>query len=180
MIPKGIHPTLLLNDNNNYILFKTAIYFAELGLNVWFISPNVIDKIPENISPPDKEILQLIIFIYLKNYKDLITHLNAIHMWHKSPTVIILGGFDIYTNLYGTNYDPTLTGLISSIVLDSAAVCTKKNNKSVYVILATKSTPEEYKDRIKVLYDLYFPNLIHDITEEAVVLDAIIDYYKNK
>uniref|UniRef100_A0A6P7FV57 Uncharacterized protein LOC114333042 isoform X1 n=1 Tax=Diabrotica virgifera virgifera TaxID=50390 RepID=A0A6P7FV57_DIAVI len=171
--------SLVPSPDSKIIKEGVAIHFAEKGLNVWFISPSLLDNIPANIVPPDKEILQLITFIYLKDCKDLLNHLNTIHLWHKSPTVILICGFDIYTNIFEENYKPMLAALLSTTLLDSSVVCYKKNKKSTYLILTLQTIPDNYRDRIKVLYDMYFPNIITDQHEE-IVIDKVVNYYINK
>ncbi|CAG9861816.1 unnamed protein product [Phyllotreta striolata] len=178
MIPPNLYPTLFLSKHPDYILFKLAIYFAEQGHSVWFISPKVFESIPEDIRSPDKEILQSITFVYLQDYKSLINHLNAIHLWHKVPTVVLMSGFDVYTKLYGDTFDPLLPAIVTSSLFDGASVCSKKNKKPVFVIVAAYEPPRIYLSRYQSLHDLYYPNFISN-GEKSAILKKVVDYYGN-
>ncbi|XP_018569488.1 uncharacterized protein LOC108909590 [Anoplophora glabripennis] len=178
MNPKNIYSTLLLGNNFDYVLFKAAILFAESGLKVWFISPETFDKIPENIVAPEKEILQLITFLYLKDYKELISHLNGIHLWHKVPDVVILPNLEIYCNLHSDKYDPLLSALIVTALVDSTSVCAKKNQRA-YLIATCSISPENCENRLQILHDMYFPHVVRESEENETLLKDIVDYYLN-
>ncbi|KAJ8924830.1 hypothetical protein NQ315_000984 [Exocentrus adspersus] len=175
MKPKRVRSTLLLGNNLDY----TAINLAESGKKVWFVSPEVFDKIPDNIVPPEMQILKLITFIYLKDYKDLLSHLNGIHLWHKIPDIIILSNLDTYCHLYGDNYDTLLCALVVATLLDSASVCAKKNGTS-YLISTCSQPSDPHKNKLQVLYDLYFSHVIEKTADSDTVCKDIINYYSNE
>lgn len=95
----------------------------------------------------------------MKDYKDLIIHLNGIHLWRKTPNVIILSGFENYCNLSSTDYKPIQAALIMTSLLDSAAVCAVKNNEKVNVLVACAELTEG-KEKLQIIKDLYFLNYI--------------------
>lgn len=133
---ENIKSTVLINDNYEIILFQLTIKLAATGLNVWLISQAPCHKLPSDIKPPDKEILQLITFMYLKDYSSLIKQLNGIHMWHKIPNVIMVAGFDKYCGLHieDVNYNPLRTAFLCTCLLDSLQNCAKKTLKSFLLV----------------------------------------------
>ncbi|KAG5889948.1 hypothetical protein JTB14_018843 [Gonioctena quinquepunctata] len=181
MFPENVYSSFLIGSNLDYTLFKTAISFAESGLSVWFISPLPFDKVPENIDPPDKDILKLITFVYLKDYKSLISHLNTIHLWHKVPNLIILSRFDIYSNLHKEEkeYNPQISALISTSLLDCGSVCAKKKQLPAYLLATAEGASEDSKERLQVLNDMYFPHIIHDTCDNDL-FKSVIEYYNMK
>ncbi|XP_023017852.2 uncharacterized protein [Leptinotarsa decemlineata] len=179
MYPENVHSSFLLGTNFVYTLFKAAIHFAETGLHVWFISSEAFDKVPENIIPPDKHTLRLITFVYLKDYKSLISHLNTIHMWHKTPNVIIISGFDAYTNLFEEDYNAQKAAFLSTSLLDCGSVCAKKKQSPSYLLLTAEDSLGIYKERLQVLHDMYFPEIIQGV-KDADLLKAIIDSYSKQ
>ncbi|XP_063910038.1 uncharacterized protein LOC135127529 isoform X2 [Zophobas morio] len=126
MQPQNVHSVLAVGENFDYALFRVAIAFAENGVQVWFISPKAFDKAPKELKTPDKEILQLITFMYLKDHNDLVTQLNGIHLWRKIPSVIILSGYEHYCDFSSVNYKPLQAALITTSLLDSVGVCAAK------------------------------------------------------
>lgn len=95
------------------------------------------------------------------------------------PRVIILAGFETYTNLCKEKYNPLLSGIVSCSILDSASVCFKKNEKPTFIIASTEEVPGTYMDRFQAIHDLYFPNVIEQ-GDTTMVLDQIINYYNTK
>jgi len=166
MNPYNFLSMFAVGESFDYVLFKIAISFAETGLSVWFISPETFDKAPGNIKPPDKEVLQLITFIYLKDFKDIITHLNTIHLWHKPPNVIIIKGFEYYCNFYCDFYNPLQAALVTTSLLDSAAVCAMKKDKQSFLLVTCSEPSESHKNNVQTIKDLYFPNYVHKIKDD--------------
>lgn len=109
----------------------------------------------------------------------MITHLNSLHLWHTVPNVIILRGFETYSKLYDVDHNPTITGLISTALLDGASVCSKKTIEKTYLIVTTFLN-EKYKSRLQILFDMYFLNIINESKNAGETLKEIINYFQNK
>ncbi|KAJ8956979.1 hypothetical protein NQ318_012143 [Aromia moschata] len=168
MNPENIFCSVVLGNDFDYVLFKTAIYFAESGLNVWLISPEALKKFRTILFHQKRN--------YLKDYKDLLSHLNSVHLWHKIPNIIILSDFDKYCNLYSDCYNPILSALVSATLLDSISVCSKKKQKPCYLICTCSPAENSYTDRFQVLRDMYFPHVINKLCDK-LLFDEIIGYF---
>ncbi|XP_044270745.1 uncharacterized protein LOC123015202 [Tribolium madens] len=157
MQPEKVISTLAVGENFDSDLFQVAISFAENGLYVWLISPQAFDKAPKNVKTPDKEVLRLITFLYLKDHTDLLTQINGIHLWRKVPNVIIITGFEHYCSFSTPDYNPLQAALITTSLLDSAAVCATRNNDKVFLLVCCGTTASgERKKPLQVIKDLYF------------------------
>lgn len=166
----------IVGNTLEYVLFETAINSAKAGLPVWYISIVPFNKIPDNIDIPGKEVLNLITFIYLKDYHCLISHLNGIHLWRKTPRVILIDRFDLYSNINEENYNPLCGALISTSILDASSSISKKTNENIFLIVAC-STQNIVSKRASILKNLYFPKtFIHSTDSETlkVINDFII------
>ncbi|GLV32114.1 hypothetical protein CBL_11930 [Carabus blaptoides fortunei] len=86
MKPNKLCSIFLSGDASTEVSLQCALYWAELGEIVWFISPKALDTLPNIWStPPDKEILKLMLFIYIPETKDLLIKLSDIHLVPKIP-----------------------------------------------------------------------------------------------
>ncbi|VEN43067.1 unnamed protein product [Callosobruchus maculatus] len=168
---------LLVKEDPEYILFKTAMLFAEQGLLVWFISSKPFENLPKKITNHDKEILQQITFLYLRNLKDLITELNGIHLWNKSPSIIILSQFKTYVQVPVEDPKNFLAAFILTSLLDSAAVCSKKNKKKSLILTCTEDVSN--MNKFQILFDMYFSHSVQKIDEDNTV-DTIVKIYTNQ
>lgn len=97
-------------------------------------------------------------------------------MWHKVPNVIIVKGFEIYARLYEEDYNSSIAALLSATLLDTASVCAKKTKKEVLVLVAVSPPIESHTKRLQVLHDMYFLNLINEVTENDS-LESIKKFY---
>ncbi|CAH2009125.1 unnamed protein product [Acanthoscelides obtectus] len=176
MDAENLISVLHLNENPEYILFKIALLFAEQSLQVWFISPKPFENIPVNIVQIDKEILQQITFLYLKDFKDLITELNGIHLWHKAPNIIILSHFKTYLEALDKN-SSFFAAFILASVLDGAAVSTKRNKKKTLVLICLEDITN--LDQFQIIFDMYFSHFIPKMDQDNIV-DTIVKLYINQ
>ncbi|KAL3276206.1 hypothetical protein HHI36_020924 [Cryptolaemus montrouzieri] len=160
------------NDSIKKLFLLAAITYAKSGNHVWYISCFPFEKIPNNIIIPEKEVLSLITFVFLKDYKDLINHLNGIHLWRKPPRIILVAGFEEYSNLNKPDYNPMCAALISTSLLDAISTAAAKLNAVSYLIVACRIL-ENYKSRLNILRMLYFSEIISHPKEQDM-LNAIM------
>ncbi|XP_044749719.1 uncharacterized protein LOC123310317 [Coccinella septempunctata] len=165
---------LVIGEKLEYVLFNTAINCAKAGFPVWYISIFPFEKIPENIEIPEKDVLNLITFIYLKDYQCLISHLNGIHLWRKTPHVILIDKFDLYCNINEENYDPLIAALLSTSVLDASCSASRKSKRDIYLIITCK-IQNMFERRLITLRNLYFPKIFsHSVDLDTV--EALNDF----
>lgn len=120
-------------------------------------------------------------FSYLKDRRDLINHLNGIHLWHKLPDIVIVAGFDRYIELYSDTYNSCRGAHLATSLVDALSVCAKKNQNNSFLILAATLPPQECTRRFQIFLDIYFPNFIwhHDHGEKNRVLKQINNLYSH-
>lgn len=107
---------------------------------------NFVFKIHNNIQ---------ICFRYLKDSKDLLHHLNSIHIWHKIPNVIILRGLETYGLLH-SDYCPTKTALLMASLLDAASTCGTKQSNNALLLVNCHIKQTQTENQLQVLNELYF------------------------
>nr|CAI5860618.1 unnamed protein product [Callosobruchus analis] len=173
---ENVVSVLLVKEDPEYVLFKTAMLFAEQGLLIWFISSKPFENLPKRITNIDKEILQQITFLYLRDLKDLIMHLNGIHLWNKSPSIIILSQFKTYLEVPGKGDNNFLAAFILTSLLDSAGVCSRKNKKKSLVLTCAEDVPNTHQ--FQILFDMYFSHSVQKMDEDNTV-DIIIKLYES-
>ncbi|KAF7266098.1 uncharacterized protein LOC143203967 [Rhynchophorus ferrugineus] len=167
------HNSSLLIGVTDYISLKLAINSAENGKRVWHISMKPIEKLPENISQPCREVLQLITFIYLSTYDDLIKHFNSIHKWKHLPQLIILKDFENYCDILDSNYNSLKSAYLCATLLDSVSYISRKSQSHTSVMVCCSSL--EGTEKIQVLYDMYFDICVNkeEFQDEDVLLHFI-------
>ncbi|KAK9877854.1 hypothetical protein WA026_020084 [Henosepilachna vigintioctopunctata] len=137
---------------------QTSILYAEAGFNVWYISFFPFETIPDNIIIPERDVLNLITFIYLKDYTRLISHLNTTHLWHKPPRIILMSGFEKYSGIDEDTYDPIFGALIATTLLNACSVASKKLNVVTYAVITCEKL-KNHEIRLNILRNLYFQNM---------------------
>lgn len=85
--------------------------------------------------------------------------MNGIHLWRKLPSFIIIKGFERYCNFSSSDYNPLQAALITTSLLDSAAVCAKRNNEKIFLLVCCSNGVG--KNRLQIINDLYFINYFH-------------------
>ncbi|XP_015184571.1 PREDICTED: uncharacterized protein LOC107070666 isoform X1 [Polistes dominula] len=80
-------------------LYEAAIYWAEEGNRVFFITPIPLQQIPSachESNPSTYYTYKLITFLYLSDYKSLATQLAELHTFISLPTILLLDDIDHY------------------------------------------------------------------------------------
>lgn len=85
----------------------------------------------------------------------------------------------MYSNFYNDAYEPTLPALIAATLLDSASTCSNKTKQDTYIIASTFLN-EQYKQRVQVVYDMYFLRVISESEDTDDTLKELLDYFQNK
>ncbi|KAK5640534.1 hypothetical protein RI129_011345 [Pyrocoelia pectoralis] len=170
MLPHNIYSLVIKFPDKSQLqdsLLKCAFQYADQGLNVWFISPQPITQLPPNLVPPDKEILQLITFLYLKDRADLLTHLNNVHLWHKYPQVIIVNDYEFYC---GTGL--TLSAFVVASILDATVACSRRHRtKRGYFLLSFTRDCANFDH----MFSMYVRHIYKYDGNEAELLQKIKD-----
>nr|CAH7723042.1 unnamed protein product [Callosobruchus chinensis] len=115
-----------------------------------------------------------IIFRYLRDPKDLMTQLNGIHLWNKSPSIIIVSQFKAYVQVPGKDNNNFLAAFILTSLLDSAAVCSRKNKKKSLVLTCADDVPNIKE--FQILFDMYFSHSVQKMDDDNTV-DRIVKLY---
>ncbi|KAL2722542.1 hypothetical protein V1478_009405, partial [Vespula squamosa] len=80
-------------------LYQAAIYWAEEGRRVFYITPIPLQQIPSSChesNPSTYFTYKLITFVYLSDYKSLVTQLAELHTFVSLPTIVLLDDIDHY------------------------------------------------------------------------------------
>uniref|UniRef100_A0AAR5PZS4 Uncharacterized protein n=1 Tax=Dendroctonus ponderosae TaxID=77166 RepID=A0AAR5PZS4_DENPD len=166
------------SDQNSLVIgaFQLAIEAASRGRRVWFISVKPLEKVPPEIEPPCKQILQLITFIYLSDFARLMRHLNGIHKWKHLPSVVVVKGFDAYCDQSGCGLSSRGAAFLMATLLDCLRFLGKKQAcSSVLVISCSKSALSQAApaDSVKVLVDMYLDFFFPPVEDSAGLLERI-------
>lgn len=166
LLPRNISNIFLHNENDDTLLFKTALHCAELGKRVWYIAPHKISKIPNNVKIPDIQVLNSLTFLYLQKEEDIVKELNSIDLWYNYPQVIIVSKFSSYVSL-GRNNNCTL---LISLLLNASSVCERKRKMSASLIIEWDKTIEDLTEA-NCIIDLYFTNVVASANNENVFME---------
>ncbi|XP_060535851.1 uncharacterized protein LOC132707871 [Cylas formicarius] len=179
MEPANVSSLLLTDDEPDYVLFKVAIEAAERGANVWFISTEPFVAIPDNIEQPEKHVLRLITFIYLKTLDDLVEHLDGTHAWYKPPSLIILKDAHSYCGLAEDRCDVFKAAMLATVLIDSAACCASKRSTKCRVLVTCWGCVD---DSLQVLYDMYFSEVLvkREFDDDESLLVKVRDFLSRK
>lgn len=101
--------------------------------------------------------------------------MNGIHLWRKTPRVILIDKFELYLNINEENYDPLLAALISTSILDASNSVSRMSKENIYLII-TCEMMKSLENRLKILMNLYFPKTFTHITDTETIktIDEII------
>nr|XP_033322990.1 uncharacterized protein LOC117218587 [Megalopta genalis] len=84
-------------------MFEVAIYWAEEGHRVVYITPAPLDSLPaacHDRSNPAPAAFRLMRFMYLENYEALVQELVRLHTYAVLPSVLLIDDFDAYIEDY--------------------------------------------------------------------------------
>lgn len=104
--------------------------------------------------------------------------MNGVHIWHKIPSVVIIKGIDEYCEIYNENYNQLKTAFTITSILDGIGACAKKKNRACYLLMTCTKPNEEYCNRIKILFDMYFSHLFDEYSDNNLIVDLIVDNFQ--
>ncbi|XP_017885828.1 uncharacterized protein LOC108628432 [Ceratina calcarata] len=147
-------------------MFEVAIYWAEEGRRVVYITPAPLERLPAGChdrSNPAPAAFKLMRFMYLENHEALMERLNELHTFHILPSVLLFDDFDAYVN------DHKATGVMHSAhiartcaaVLDSINSCARVLDMDVHVCAWSSSATNDIST-----YTIYFFNIWNVKQEE--------------
>ncbi|PSN41416.1 hypothetical protein C0J52_16877 [Blattella germanica] len=147
MKPDNVHSVLLIGSSQieASILFQCAVYFAEQGEKVLYISSSEIKALPTSIHgvpPPSSSSLSHIRFMYLPKWQDLFQHLYSLHQHAHIPNIVLVDGLHHYCYIEdGKGQLKMHAALVCASLLDSMSVCVKYTHKPAVFIASLQADP---------------------------------------
>ncbi|XP_035719847.1 uncharacterized protein LOC118440634 isoform X1 [Vespa mandarinia] len=130
-------------------LYEAAIYWAEEGHRVFYITPIPLQQIPSachESNPSTYFTYKLITFVYLSNYKSLVTQLAELHTFVSLPTIVLLDDLDHYIKDDATkkqDYCQEKTKMriarACSVIFDAINSCSRISNTIVHACVWSSS-----------------------------------------
>ncbi|XP_029032210.2 uncharacterized protein LOC114871009 [Osmia bicornis bicornis] len=175
-----VKPTLLCGPKelSKSFMFEAAIYWAEEGRRVVYITPAPLESLPaacHDRSNPAPAAFKLMRFMYLENYEALIERLVELHTFVTLPSVLLIDDFDAYANDYQKN-DVSQDVHISrmcSLILDTMNSCSRILKNSVYVCAWSSTAMNDIST-----YSIYFRNIWNIKDEEGKTI--LLQKYSNE
>ncbi|OAD52742.1 SPARC-related modular calcium-binding protein 1 [Eufriesea mexicana] len=104
-VKNNVKSTLLCGpaELSKSFMFEAAIYWAEEGRRVVYITPAPLERLPaacHDRSNPAPAAFKLMRFMYLKNYEALAQRLVELHTFASLPSVLLIDDFDTYVTGY--------------------------------------------------------------------------------
>nr|XP_012225873.1 PREDICTED: uncharacterized protein LOC105674252 isoform X2 [Linepithema humile] len=166
MFPKNIKTTLLCGPKklSKSFMFEAAIYWAEEGRRVVYITPEPLERWPvtcHDRSNPTVAALKLMRFIYLSNYETLVEQLVKLYTYAAVPSVLLIDDLDNYLNdeAIQNNLNEHISKTCA-LILHSMKLCSRVLKMNVHVCVWTSSILTN-----DFLQTMYFHN-IWNLTEE--------------
>ncbi|XP_076669036.1 uncharacterized protein LOC143369232 isoform X2 [Andrena cerasifolii] len=119
-------------------MFEAAIYWAEEGRRVVYITPAPLESLPaacHDRSNPAPAAFKLMRFMYLEDYEALVERLVELHTFATLPSVLLIDDFDTYIDEH-VKTKATREAHIArtcSVILDTMNSCGRILKTSVYV-----------------------------------------------
>ncbi|XP_072750043.1 uncharacterized protein [Anoplolepis gracilipes] len=122
---------------------RTAIYWAEKGRRIIYITPTPLERRPaicHDRNNPAVAALDLMRFIYLPDYETLIEQLVKLHTYAAVPSVLLIDDLDNYFNEEAIKNDSFMDiARICALILHSMKSCSRILKMNVYVCVWTNS-----------------------------------------
>ncbi|XP_072750046.1 uncharacterized protein [Anoplolepis gracilipes] len=145
MFLKNVKTTLLCGPKilSKSFMFETAIYWAEKGRRIIYITPTPLERRPaicHDRNNPAVAALDLMRFIYLPDYETLIEQLVKLHTYAAVPSVLLIDDLDNYFNEEAIKNDSFMDiARICALILHSMKSCSRILKMNVYVCVWTNS-----------------------------------------
>ncbi|CAL7935265.1 unnamed protein product [Xylocopa violacea] len=180
-IKDNVKSTLLCGPTelSKSFMFEAAIYWAEEGRRVVYITPVPLEKLPaacHDRSNPAPTAFKLMRFMYLENYDALAERLAELHTFATLPSVLLIDDFDAYTNDHNRADMPQDIHIARtcSMILDTMNSCARILKKTVYVCAWSYSGLNDIST-----YAIYFFN-IWNVTEEEEGKAILLQKYSQE
>nr|XP_031846737.1 uncharacterized protein LOC116433118 isoform X2 [Nomia melanderi] len=164
----NVKSTLLCGsaELNKSFMFEAAIYWAEEGHRVVYITPTPLDSLPaacHDRSNPVPAAFKLMRFMYLETYEMLVEKLTKLHTFATLPTVLLIDDFDNYTKDYKKTeaIRDIHIAKMSALIFDTMNTCSRILGKTVYICGWTFSMTNDV-----TTYSIYFQNIWNMTNEE--------------
>lgn len=164
---------------------------ASEGFHIWCMTSNSINKLPSNVEIPCSDALKLITFLwvvlyfidtvflhdclnfsYLQDYKELIKQVNSAHLWHKTPSIILVHNVEKYLDLNNDKSSAVhLNSFIAASLLDAAAACANKLKSKTVLLLMAGSLHNNNSIAVQNIIQLYMQHAI--CVREETILDSL-------
>ncbi|CAK9803578.1 hypothetical protein ANTPLA_LOCUS3700 [Anthophora plagiata] len=174
----NVHSTLFCGPSelSKSFMFEAAIYWAEEGRRVVYITPAPLERLPaacHDRSNPAPAAFKLMRFMYLENYKALAERLVELHTFATLPSVILIDDFDTYTNDYKESEvtQDVHIARTCSLILDTMNACARILKTNVYVCAWSTSGMKDIST-----YTIYFAN-IWDVIDEKESNSILLQKY---
>lgn len=162
----NVRTTLLCGPKilSKSFMFEAAIYWAEKGRRVIYISPTPLERRPavcHDRSDPAVAALDLMRFVYLPNYETLVEQLVKLHIYAAVPSVLLIDDLDNYFTNEAVRNDSFMHIVRTcALIIHSMKSCSRILKMNTYVCAWTNSILTN-----NLLQTIYFCN-IWNLTEE--------------
>ncbi|XP_043801637.1 uncharacterized protein LOC122719682 [Apis laboriosa] len=165
---KNVKSTLLCGPQqlNKSFMFETAIYWAEEGRRVVYITPTPLERLPATCHDrcnPAPAAFKLMRFMYLKNYESLVERMIELHTFACLPSILLIDDFDTYIDDYKESEISRDLHIarICSLILDTMNSCARILKINVYICAWSFSGMNDI-----CTYTIYFINIWNVTNEE--------------
>lgn len=177
-VKPNVKSTLLCGpaELSKSFMFEVAIYWAEEGRRVVYITPTPLERLPiacHDRSNPAPAAFKLMRFMYLEDYKALAKLLIQLHTFATLPSVLLIDDFDVYTGSYKESevLQDVHTARTCSLILDTMNSCAQILKINVHVCAWSSSALQDISP-----YTIYFVN-IWSITDEKESNTILLQKY---
>ncbi|XP_017763776.1 PREDICTED: uncharacterized protein LOC108553412 [Eufriesea mexicana] len=167
-VKNNVKSTLLCGpaELSKSFMFEAAIYWAEEGRRVVYITPAPLERLPaacHDRSNPAPAAFKLMRFMYLKNYEALAQRLVELHTFASLPSVLLIDDFDTYVTGYKESEmtQDIHIAKTCSLILDTMNSCARILKYNVYVCAWSSSGMNNI-----CTYTIYFVNIWNVINEK--------------
>ncbi|XP_054013104.1 uncharacterized protein LOC128894975 [Hylaeus anthracinus] len=165
---KNVKTTLLCGpaELSKSFIFEAAIYWAEEGRRVVYITPAPLESLPaayHDRSNPAPAAFKLMRFMYLENYEALVKRLVELHTFATLPSVLLIDDFDTYVNVHEKTkaMENVHIAKTCSIILDTMNSCSRILKTNVYFCAWSTTAMNNINT-----YSMYFVNIWNLTNEE--------------
>ncbi|XP_076297949.1 uncharacterized protein LOC143217488 [Lasioglossum baleicum] len=137
-------------------MFEAAIYWAEEGHRVVYITPAPLDSLPaacHDRSNPAPAAFKLMRFMYLENYEALVQKLTELHTFAILPSILLIDDMDAYIKDYGKTesmHDMHIAKTCA-LILDTMNSCSRILKNTVYACVWSTLATSDMR-----IYSMYF------------------------